>query len=554
MKSLAERLEALRTDCESVLRGHTLPTVFDAAVRDRGDEIAVLDRGRSYTWRQWRDDADAVAYGLQGLGIEPGEVVAVQLPNCMDFLTLHVAVAKIGAILLPVHPDCGDRQLSSLIRNSGAAALVVPDAWRDEEGSSRGKRAQAETTTLRQVLLGGAGQSADGSVSALIAQHAGARPKPGHIRPERPLLLIASSGTSSAYPKICVHTHDGLLSNAEQVVADSDSGAQPGSDLMLSASPFTFLFGLLSVHVSLVTQAAQTLLPRSDVEEFLDTAIRHRPTLIFAVPAQLHDAVARAGTADPPLGLTPARQVRTGGVAVSPGLVTSVKQWLADEVIVQWGMSEVGAGTFTRPGDRVDATGHAIGRPISGGRVRIVAPDGTQCPEGVEGELQYRSPYAFLGYWLEQELTAAAVTEDGWLRTGDLASVDAGGALRFHGRALETINIGGSKVNAIEIEELLADLVPLSAAAVVGRPDDRLGEIACAVCVVKEGESVTLDEIVRHLNGKGVAWRKVPTEIMVVDRLPHTPNGKLARRQLADLVAGNADAGRAGSARPRGLQ
>ncbi|MCF3177041.1 long-chain fatty acid--CoA ligase [Streptomyces sioyaensis] len=385
-------------------------------------------------------------------------------------------------------------------------------------------------------------------------------------------MLLASSGTTSQRPKLCVHSHAGLLGNAAAVAADGGLGP---ADTIVSASPLSHAFGLLSVHLALVVGGRVGLFDGWDPRRFLDALRGASATTAFLVPAQLRDLIAllendaeaggppialledapEAGgppialsAKDPEAGGPPValsakdpeaggpppialREVRTGGAPVPRELADGVRRTLGARLVVQWGMTEIGAGTFTRPGDPPEAAS-TIGRPVSGGQVRVVGPEGHRAGAGETGELQYRSPYMFRGYHGAPELTRAALTADGWLRTGDLATLHPDGSVGYRGRADELINRGGLKFSALEVEELLDDLPQLAQHAVVGRPDPRLGQRSCLLAALRDGAGLTLDEVTGHLARKGLATYKLPEELVIVDRLPTTVTGKIARNRL----------------------
>ncbi|AXE25009.1 acyl transferase [Streptomyces globosus] len=507
----------------------TLPEVFAAAVAAGGERAAVVDAGGARSWQAWRADADAFGRALQDLGVRPGDVVAAQLPNSWEFLVAHVAVAAVGAVLLPLHSTLGTRETGSLLERAGARALLLPAA---AEPPSR-----SELPALEFVIPVGPGgeaapaaalPDAPGSYGALVRARRGLAPQPVPVTADSPLVLMPSSGTTSARPKICIHTHGGLLGNA---VAAAREGGTTAGDTLLSGSPFTHLFGLFSVHLSLVAAARQAVLPRWDTEAFRQLAAASRASVLFAVPAQLRDLVE---SPDPVARL---REVRTGGAAVPASLVAGVRSALGAATVVQWGMSEVGAGLSTAPDDPVGVAARSIGRPVGEGRVRVVGEDGRPCPVGETGELEFHGPSLFRGYLADPEATAEAMTPDGWLRTGDLACLHEDGTVGYRGRQAERINVGGLKFTASEVEALLADLPQLANAAVAARPDDRLGEYPVLLAQLRTGARLTLEDVRAHLAAKGVAAYKWPLELVTVAEVPVTPTRKVARGRLADLLA-----------------
>ncbi|MFE5329533.1 beta-ketoacyl synthase N-terminal-like domain-containing protein [Embleya sp. NPDC056575] len=510
----------------------TLPDLFAEAAAAWADAPAVSDGEHTRTWREWRAESHALAAGLQDLGVRPGDPVAVRLANSWEFLLAHVAIADLGAVMVPLHLALGPRELRSLLERVPPRVLVLPAEWRgrDELGDARRISAGLAVPT-RLLVTGEVTETPDvRSFAALLRAYAGRRPRPVPVRPEQPFVLLPSSGTTSTRPKLCLHSHAGLLANAATVARE---GRFRADDTIVSASAFTHLFGLLSVHLSVLVGHRQALLPAWDVETFADLAARVDATVLFAVPAQLRDVVGRTGT-HPPIRL---REVRTGGAAVPGRLVAELRRVAGARTIVQWGMSELGAGTYTLPDDPPEVAVRSIGRPIQDARVRVLDESGAPCALGEVGELQYRGPHVFRGYLGDPELTRAAMTADGWLRTGDRAALAEDGTVAFHGRHAESINVGGLKFGAAEVEAVLDELPQFATVAIGARPDARLGEYPCAVAALRPGATIDLDGIRAHLARREVAEYKWPLALIVVDEVPVTPTGKIARGRLAELLA-----------------
>ncbi|MGD0066152.1 MAG: AMP-binding protein, partial [Streptosporangiaceae bacterium] len=541
-------------DPDGVLRGFTLPGVFAAAAGRAPDALALTDQDRSLTWRQWRAEVDAVARGLQEAGVEPGDVVAVQLPNCADFETLHLAIAAAGAVMMPVHMGNGSAEVLALLSRVDPAAVVLPAHTQRGDGPLRASALRPALPCLRAVLIPGPDGDQDGvlSLDGLRARWLGHAPRPVDLRPDMPFVLLPSSGTTSARPKICLHSHDGLLSNTSAVVAD---GPDAFNGTVVVASALTHLFGLQAMYSALFTSCGQALLGPWDLDRFFDLARRIDPAVVFAVPTQLHDIVGWLGAPGRVAGFAP-REVRTAGAALPAALAAEITARLGATVVVVWGMSEIGYGTHTGTDDPPEVAARSVGRPARGSAVRIVGEDARPCPAGIPGELQYRWAGMFRGYYREPDLTRAAITADGWLRTGDMAACTEDGLVIFGGRSAELINVGGQKFNAAEIQTLLAELPELGPLAVVGKPDPRLGEYACLVVTGQAGPAANLAAVTRFLRQRGVAEYKIPLDLVTVDELPRTAVGKLDRRALEAMLRSpapaNGDANGSAPARPPG--
>lgn len=522
----------------------TLPTFTEALERAaaRGAEPAVWDGSRWRTWHDCRLQAERTAGSLARRGLRAGDVLATQLPNCWELVVLHAATARLGVLLLPLHANYGVHEMRSLVEQSGAVALVARGSHRGRDRVGDILALRDHCPSLRHIWVSSGEPSDTGAPrprtpglpdSAELLDEAADPlqvPVDRPQDPDAPLMLLASSGTTSRRPKLCVHSHAGLLGNAAAVARDGGLGA---TDTVVSASPLSHAFGLLSVHLALVTGGRVGLFEGWDARRFLDVLRAASATAAFAVPAQLRDLVAvLKEQASDDGALAGLREVRTGGAPVPRELDEDVRLTLGARLIVQWGMTEIGAGTYTRPGDPPEATS-TIGRPVSGAEVRVLDRDGAPAEPGRTGELQYRSPYMFRGYHGAPELTRAALTNDGWLRSGDLAALNPDGSVSYRGRADELINRGGLKFSALEVEELLNDLPQLAQHAVLGRPDPRLGQRSCLVVALREGAGgLTLDQVTGHLSAKGLATYKLPEQLVVVDALPTTVTGKIARSRL----------------------
>ncbi|KUN05458.1 hypothetical protein AQI95_16150 [Streptomyces yokosukanensis] len=517
---------------------HTFTEVLERAAARR-TAPAVWDDGRWRTWRDCLDQAERTAAALHRHGLRAGDVLAARLPNSWELVVLHAATARLGILLLPLHSAYGTREVQRLIERSGAVALAAAAFQRGHDRIGEILTLHERCTALRHLWVSTAGATRPGTaglpdLAELFDEEPdpAAQLPPAPADPRAPLMLLASSGTTSQRPKLCVHSHGGLLGNAVAAAADGGLGA---ADTIVSASPLSHAFGLLSVHLALVTGGSVGLFDGWDPGRFAAALAAAGATAAFAVPAQLRDLLALPADRAVPGARTPAlREVRTGGAPVPRELADGVRRALGARLIVQWGMTEIGAGTYTRPGDPPESVG-TIGRPASGAEVRIRNRDGAPTAPGETGELQYRSPYMFSGYHLDPELTRAALTPDGWLRTGDRAALEPDGSVVYRGRADELINRGGLKFSALEVEELLNDLPQLAQHAVVARADPRLGQRSCLLVALCEGERVTLDDITGHLVAKGLATYKLPEQLVVVDRLPTTVTGKIARARLRTI-------------------
>lgn len=496
-------------------------------------------------WRTWRDllrQSERTASVLHEKGLKGGDVVGAWLPSGWELLVLHAATARLGILLLPLHSAHRIHEVRSLLGQAEAVGLVAQDGHRARDRVADVLAVQKQCKSLRHVWSssGNDGSLASGQCSTESLFPADSETSvnlpPVPQDPNSSLLLLASSGTTSRQPKLCVHSHAGLLGNAAVVAAD---GAFGHADTVVSASPLSHAFGMLSAHLALVTSGAVGFVDGWDPKGFIETLRSTSASVAFGVPAQLRDLVAIAEN-DSVAQIPRLREIRTGGAPVSRELADALRGIFGTRVVVQWGMTEIGAGTYTRPEDSPDAVA-TVGRPASGSEVRVVADDGTPLRPGQTGMLQYRGPNVFLGYYRAPEMTKVAFSDDGWLRCGDLATVNPDGSVTYRGRTDEMINRGGLKFSAIEVEELLDDFPQLVQHAIIAEPDARLGQRSCLIAVARDEAGVTLEQVSRHLRGKRLATYKLPERLVVVDQMPTTVTGKIARGQLQAIVRPSAE-------------
>jgi cyclohexanecarboxylate-CoA ligase len=514
--------------------GSTVRTVNTTSIDVLAEQVAansptggIWAAGRWQSWATAVDYSKLLARAFAQGGVGAGDVFAVQYPNGFELVALHIAVGRAGGVVFPVHQAYGPREIVPMLERAGVTALVAHERHRGQSRAAYLQTVLAQSPSVGAAWIG----RRDRSLDAVPLSE-----RPGAVRPATrdaaPAVLLASSGTTSLEPKICVHSAAGVFGNVAALVAEAAYG--PG-DTFLATGPMSHSFGLSSLHLALVSGGSLATVDGADPAQLLATIREADVSVLMAVPAVLRDLVnhLRQSGATPPVCV---REVRTGGAHVPPSLVAEVSEVLGARVVVQWGMSEIGIGCYTR-GTGGSLRG-GVGHPIAGAQVRIRRTDGVLAADGYGeiGELEIQTPFAFDGYVGAPEATAAALDSDGWLRTGDLATLDVDGSVRLHGRTDERINRGGMKYSVTEVEALLSDMARLHRYAIVPRPDERLGERAVLVASVRDGATVSLDDVVAHLRGKAIAAYKLPEALLVVDAVPTNAVGKILRARVRALV------------------
>ncbi len=510
-------------------RGETVWQAFAATTARAPGTIAVVDGGIRMTFESLGTDAERLAAALVDLGVAPGDVVAVQLPNWRETIVAFLAIARVGAVANPVLPIYRQRELGFILAQSSARVLFIPGRLRDCDHRTLVDElrpslpALAHVVTVRDAPPAG-GLAYDSLLSARPAAPAAA--DAGAIA-----LLLYTSGTT-ADPKGVLHSHDTLLAEARSL--GPVHGLGPG-DRVLMPSPLTHISGFM--HAVLVPAALGTgavLMDRWNADQAVALIAAERVTYMVGAPTFLRDL---AGSRD--LGRHDTGSLRLfscGGADVDPTLVRDAAARLGCVAKRVYGSSEFPTVSTTGPDDPPARRIDSEGRPIGAVEIRLVDDDGAPVAAGVEGEILARGPECFLGY-LDPALDADAFTPDGWFRTGDLGTVDVEGYLRVTGRKKDIIIRKGENISARELEDLLAAHPAVAEVAVIGVPDPVAGEVACAVLRLRpDAVAPTLTDVASYLAACGLSRRKLPERLEFVTDFPRTASGKILKRALRERI------------------
>lgn len=482
------------------------------------------------TFAEFARQVERLAAHFRRLGLGRGDVVSVQLPNIAEFLIVYFAVTRLGAVMSTVHMPYRASETLTLLKFARSRMFVAMSAVKDYAPAAEVARMRAELPDLTHVIALGEPVPGTESLGALLAGECAGAPANAAV-PADPFLLLFTSGTTSS-PKAVPLTYQTILGNARLGATEHQLRAD---DVVLSASPYTHLLGLYSIHLALRAGAANLMLPAFSPADMLAFIERHRPTVLFTAPAHL--ASLRSLGLLQKADLSSLRLIVISGSACPPDLLREVAGKLPNGHMTQlWGMTELQAGLYTRPEDPIDLVATSAGRPCPGTEVRIVDMEDRPKPAGEEGELQIRGSSVFAGYFGNNAATRAAFTADGWFRTGDIATLEADGTVRITGRLKDVINRGGIKYNPADIENLINAHPKIMQAAVVAYPDPVLGERACCFAVLRDNERLTLDDLSAYLADKGIAKVKLPERLELIEELPMTPTRKVIKARLRDRL------------------
>ncbi len=539
---------AAQLTLDELLRRHALERPFELAVVETRDGSDIR-----LTWEELSDRVERTAALLLELGVRPGECVAYQLPNCVEFVTVSLATLRIGAICCPLMPIFREREIAFCLRRSRARVLFVPDEARNRHPAGEIASLLSEASIvsgdlplrLEHVIVSASGRRAhplpaadngNGSVNWIRLEEAlravdvdAAVLDARHVRPNALAQLLFTSGTSGE-PKGVLHRNDVLMRAAAMEVEHLGLDAE---DRIFVPSPLAHQTGFLyGMWLAIVMGVAQILQPTWNASRALRALNDWDGTFVQAATPFLADLVEAVDEgARPPAAL---RIFVATGAAVPRGLAERATRILGTAVCGAWGTTESCLGSLSAPGDEAAKVWGTDGRALRAIRLRITDSNGRTLPAGAEGHFEVFSPTMFEGYADHPDWTAAAYTPDGWFRTGDLGVIDESGYIRITGRVRDVINRGGEKIPVAEVEQLLGDHPAIAEIAIVAMPDARLGERACAFVVLRRGATLDFARMQHYLDACQVAKHYWPERLEIADELPKTPSGKIQKYVLRE--------------------
>ena len=497
-------------------------------VTERPDAPALVHGARVITYRALADQVARLAEGLRQAGIARGEVVAVQLPNTIEFVLAYLAICRLGAVLCTLHMPYRGAELEALLVHSRATAVIGLAEAKDWSPARSYLDLRSRISTLQTIIAVGVPVEGALSLAALIEASAPLDARMPAPVASDPFLLLYTSGTTAA-PKGVPHPYHTMLSNARLGAPEHRIGP---TDRVLSAAPFTHLYGLYSLHVAWAVGAASVLLPAFTPADLAATIERDRPTGLWCGPP--HIAAMRAQGLFEKHDFASLQLAIMSGSASPPDLVRWLQAKMPRCAVTQlWGMTETQGALYSRPGDALEVAATSAGRVSPGTEVRIADAADQALPDGEEGELQVRGCLLFPGFFDNAAANTAAFTADGWYRSGDLAKMDAAGNVTITGRSKDVINRGGVKFNPRDIEDRLDMHPSILQSAIVPMPDPVLGERACCFVTLRPGTTgITLEDIVAFLSASNIAKIKLPERLVIVAEMPLTPTRKIIKSRL----------------------
>jgi fatty-acyl-CoA synthase len=546
----------------SYFRGLEQPPLLESTIGDYLDDIAsrfphrealvVRHQGIRWTWGEYLCEIEKLARGLLALGIRPGDRVGIWAPNCYEWCLTQFATAKIGAILVCINPAYRVFELEYALNTSGCRAIIAAEQFKSsrylemlvslapELARSEPGRLRAQRLPQLEIVVRMGEEATAGMLNFADVCHLGGDAERGLLHEVQSALLTQdviniqfTSGTTGN-PKGAALTHHNILNNANQVAAGMRLSEE---DRLCIPVPMYHCFGMVLGKLACVTRGAAAVLPADAFEPgaVLETVQAERCTALHGVPTMFI-----AELEHPDFERFDLDSLRTGIMAGAPCPVEVMKKVISRmhmaEVLIAYGQTECSpVNHMTLADDPLEKRVETVGRAGPHLEIKIVDESGRTVPVGEKGDICARGYAVMKGYWEDPERTAETVDSEGWLHSGDLGVMDDEGYVAVVGRLKDMIIRGGENIYPREIEEFLFTHPEIQDAKVIGVPDEKYGEAVCAWIQLKEGASLSADEI-RAFCKEHIAYFKVPRYIRLVREFPMTVTGKVQKFKMREAM------------------
>ena len=519
----------------------TVPALTARAADRFGDRVAVVDGGHELTYAELLEEARTFGAGLVARGIEPGDRVAIWAPNSARWIVSLLGLFQAGAVLVPVNTRFKGPEAAPLLQRTQARALVTVTDFLGTDYVAMLADADlpdlATTVVLDGPVPAGAVAFDDLLAGASAEARAEVERRGAAVAPDDVSDILFTSGTTGT-PKGVVQTHARTLLVATDWV--EMTGLTEG-DRYLMVNPYFHMFGLKAGILASVAAGA-TMLPEPafDITRTLARVEAERVTVLPGAPT-IYQALLDHPQRDDH-DLSSLRVAVTGAADIPVELIRRTFAELPFSVVVTgYGLTEGGTAAATAPGDDPETIATTVGRPRPGFELRIVDGEQRDLPAGEAGEVLLRGGSVMEQYLDDPAATSAALSPDGWLRTGDLGILGVDGCLRIVGRSKDMFIVGGFNAYPAEIEGALLRHPDVQQVAVIGIPDERLGEVGMAFVVPRDGAALTGDDLIGW-SREQMANYKVPRRVELVGELPVNATGKVVKEELRARAAAGAGA------------
>jgi fatty-acyl-CoA synthase len=516
------------------LLGETIGAVLARIAASHPGAEALVDfpSGQRWTYAQLHADVRRLAAGLLAAGIRPGDRVALWSPNRAEWVLLQHATAVMGAILVNINPAYRTHELSYALRQSGSKMLVAVPVFKTSDYRAMVDEVRADLPDLEQVVY--IGEESWRALAEDTEPGAELDEVAAGLSFDDPINIQYTSGTTG-FPKGATLTHHNIANNGFFL---GEVMAYTPADRICVPVPFYHCFGMVIGNLAALTHASCVVIPAPSFEPAatLQACAAERCTSLYGVPTMFIAMLAEPGRVELDLS-----SLRTGMMAGATCPVEVMKRVISDlgmdEVTIGYGMTETSpVSTQTRIGDDLDRQTGTVGRVHPHVEIAVVDPEtNLVVPRGQRGEFRTRGYNVMRGYWNEPDKTAGAIDVAGWMRTGDLAEMDADGYVRIVGRIKDTIIRGGENIAPREVEEFLYSHPDIVDVQVIGVPDSKYGEELLACVRLAEGASLDAAALREFCTGK-ISHHKIPRYVEIVDGYPMTVTGKVQKYLLREQM------------------
>ncbi|MFH1351596.1 MAG: AMP-binding protein [Pseudomonadota bacterium] len=522
--------------------GVTLGEYLDKTIDRFPERRAFVLRDKAVTWRELGQIVDRLVLALIDLGISHGDKVAVLFPNRLEFITATLALAKLGVVHIPISERLREREVRYILDRTEAVGIIMVSEFWNFSFSDLLSKIRKDLPALKHIIVSEEKRYPhEILLEDLISRDWREKYQGnyyydvylnGHpVEADDLLEIVFTSGTTGD-PKGVMHTHN---SRCRSALGTINGTRLTREDIWLIMVPLSHTTALVNAfYTSVISGACGVLLEAWNVEEAFKEIERNRVTIPIGVPTMPIMMLQHPHMSH--YDLSSLRTMCLAGAPLPVEVAHQIIERMGCYMTSAYGMTETAISNITSLDDPVEIVCRTVGKPQPGMEHKVVDKDRRIVPIGQEGEACARGQNVCLGYFKDPTRTAEVIDDRGWIYSGDLAKMDEDGNLIIVGRIKDVIVRGGENISPTEIEDILYTYDKIEQVAVIGIPDDRLGEGTCGCIIPKKGESFTYEEMKAFFKDK-VARFKIPDRIEFMDEFPTTPSGKIRKVEMREIMA-----------------